>query len=321
LAPLVFVHHYERALVIGLGTGVTAHTVASFPFREIDIAEIAPGIVFAANRFFGHVNGNVLSDPRVKVQLTDGRNFVLLTPHQYDVITIELSNIWFAGASDLYSREFYQRCRARLSHGGVMQQWLQIHHIDTVDLLSVMKTLREVFPHVAFFLGGGQGILVASSEPLEVDYSLLAPLRDDPRFQQGISGSGLVGGDPLAVLSSLYLYGDNLTSTVALEPAARVNTDAFPFLAYSTPKGNQLSYALLANLKLLELRRYGKLPPIRRIPPHAVDYVLGLWAFGQGRWADAESSLQTALAKGNRDPRCLALLEATRSHLGSGAAP
>src|SRR5262249_43211963 len=155
ISPLIFSHKFDHALVIGLGTGVTASTVAAFPFTQIDIAEIAPGIVEAAHDFFGHVNENVLEDPRVHVHIADGRNYVMLTPTRYDLITMELSNIWFAGAANLYSKNFYELCRARLNPGGVMQQWVQIHHMDTSDLLSVLKTMHEVFPHMALIIGGG----------------------------------------------------------------------------------------------------------------------------------------------------------------------
>ncbi|MSP26268.1 MAG: spermidine synthase, partial [Myxococcales bacterium] len=74
--PAMFVHDFERALVIGLGTGTTLGTIAAYPFRKIEAAEISPAIVEAAARYFTEPNRGVLTDPRVKVILNDGRNLL-----------------------------------------------------------------------------------------------------------------------------------------------------------------------------------------------------------------------------------------------------
>jgi spermidine synthase len=56
---------------------------------------------------------------------------------------------------------------------GVLQQWVQLHHMRRQDLLVILNTARSVFPHMAFFFGGRQGYLVASCSPLVVDYERL----------------------------------------------------------------------------------------------------------------------------------------------------
>ena len=64
LAPILHVPRLDDALVIGLGTGTSAHVVEAAGFQHVDVAEIAPGIVEAATRCFGHINGDVLSARR-----------------------------------------------------------------------------------------------------------------------------------------------------------------------------------------------------------------------------------------------------------------
>lgn len=49
IIPALFVRKFERALVIGLGTGNTLRSVARFPFRQIDVAELSPKLVEAAS--------------------------------------------------------------------------------------------------------------------------------------------------------------------------------------------------------------------------------------------------------------------------------
>jgi NADH:ubiquinone oxidoreductase subunit 4 (subunit M) len=82
VAPLI-------ALLIGLGTGHTAAALDRLGYRQIDVAEFAPGIVAAADCCFRGLNESVLSNPRVKVYLEDGRNVLLTRRQSYDLITIE----------------------------------------------------------------------------------------------------------------------------------------------------------------------------------------------------------------------------------------
>jgi spermidine synthase len=164
LLPMQYVRGWDEALVIGLGTGRSAYAVENMGFAHVTIAEISPGIVEAARKEFAHINGGVLDAPNVRVAVDDARNLLLLESHTYDLVTMEISSVWFASSTNLYSREFYALARSRLRPGGVLQQWIQLHHIGLSDLETVIATIRGVFPQVSFFVGGGQGIVVASDD-------------------------------------------------------------------------------------------------------------------------------------------------------------
>ena len=60
--PSLFVSRFDRALVIGLGTGTTLGTIASYPWAHIDVAEISPSIVLAARTFFAPQGLGALDD-------------------------------------------------------------------------------------------------------------------------------------------------------------------------------------------------------------------------------------------------------------------
>src|SRR5689334_23707105 len=96
--PSLFLTQEKRALVIGLGTGTTLGTVTAYPFETIDVAEISPAIVEASRKFFSETSRSALDDKRVKLFLNDGRNVLLVAREPYDLITIELTSVWFAGA-------------------------------------------------------------------------------------------------------------------------------------------------------------------------------------------------------------------------------
>jgi spermidine synthase len=265
LIPILFTHRFDRALVIGLGTGNTLRTVALFPFEHVDAVELAPRIVTAARGWFGDVNGLVFDrDPRVRLSVNDGRNFLLLSRDPYDLITIEISSIWISGEADLYNREFYELCRAHLGERGVLQQWVQLHHIRTETLLVLLNTAARVFPHVAFFAGPEQGLLVASSGPLECDFARLKQFDEEPAMRNELAKLNLPGLE--ALLGELLLVDDSYRrATGELPrfgyPRDQISSDFHPILEYATPKGNALPYDTAPiNLEFLSRHRPAVLP-------------------------------------------------------------
>ena len=240
--PSLFVRRFERVLVIGLGTGTTLGTIAAYPYQTIDVAEISPSIVEAARRFFAGPNRGSLDDPRVTLTLNDGRNVLLLARQPYDLITIELTSVWFAGAANLYSLEFYQLCKNRLTAGGILQQWVQLHHIHRRELAVVLRTLRQQFEHVALFVSGGQGIVVASNEALITSRQRLAELSATPAVAATLSGGQILED----LIDRLLVSGAELDRFIAdseTKGGPILSTDENLYLEYATPKGNVMSYA------------------------------------------------------------------------------
>jgi len=246
--PSLFVSHFDRALLIGLGTGHSAAALKHLGYREIDIAEFAPGIVAAARQSFAHLNDGILDDPHTRLFLEDGRN-VLLTDRQraYDLITIEITNVWFAGATNLYSQEFYELARKRLKPDGVLQQWVQLHHIGPREVACALATARAVFPYVGLWLYGNQGMMVASAHPLvldEVRRPELARRFRSARLVDELYGSVVVSPSGLTRLISDF------------HPA--INTDHNRWLEYSTPPYQSSSFDWLHhnNRLLSQYRNY-----------------------------------------------------------------
>ncbi|RYZ63052.1 MAG: hypothetical protein EOP08_11575 [Proteobacteria bacterium] len=165
VVPLIHTAQRERALIVGLGTGTSARILHEAGFVHAEVAELSADVLGMARRHFSTINHGVLgsgiaSDP-VQAHVTDGRNFLLLSKDRYDLIGIELTSIWFAGAASLYNREFYRLLASRLAPGGILQQWLQLHRLDQDDIRSVVGTLRETFPEVYLYFVGNQGVLIA----------------------------------------------------------------------------------------------------------------------------------------------------------------
>ena len=265
LYPLLHCQARERALVIGLGTGVTARVLAEAGFGQVMVAELSEDLVDLAKRYFAHVNGQVLTRASTITHVTDGRNLLKVRPESYDLISMEVSSIWFAGAANLYNQEFYQLARSRLKPAGVLQQWIQLHHISPEDIASILATLRSVFPHVHLYWGGAQGVLVASANPLELDWEYLHGLEAQPSLAKI---RALMPGDSLLPLAGELLLSSEgidryllaIAARGAESPSSMISTDRNRRLEYSTPKGNVRPHGMLSAVKLL--RKLGGPAPV-----------------------------------------------------------
>ena len=245
--PLLHQPKRDQVLVIGYGTGNSAHALHETGFAQMDIAELSPDIVTLADRHFGDINGEVSQQANVKIYYTDGRNYLLTQNKRYDLISMELTSIWFAGAANLYNREFYQLAKARLNDDGVLQQWVQLHHMQPMDLLYILNTLHQEFRYVWLYVVGGQGVLVASDS---VDAMRLYHL----------DGSVVSDAQPLSAEEQALQDGmllepkdvDYLVQKLRV-PQFFVSTDNNLYLEYSTPKGNALpNEVFTSNIEMLE---------------------------------------------------------------------
>jgi spermidine synthase len=238
--PCLLAERHERAFIIGLGTGTTAGTLAAYPFSHIDVAEISPAIAFAAHKYFANINGNIFADPRFRLLEEDGRNALLVSTARYDVIGIEISSIWFAGAANVYSREFYAIVRARLAPGGVLQQWVQFHHMRRRELASVLATVRSVFAHAALFAHGNQGIIVAGDNPLVISRARGDALAARPAVAALLDGASLVAlaGDLLVMDEALDRFIADSAKEAEVSLQQLWSTDDNLYLEYATPKNN-----------------------------------------------------------------------------------
>lgn len=237
LLPLLHTQNRNTALVIGYGTGMTPRVVHEHGFRSLDIAELSDDMVRLADKHFENINHGVTSKPGVSTYFTDGRNYLLTQSKKYDLISIEITSIWFAGAANLYNKEFYELIGKRLEDDGVLQQWIQLHHMQPLDFIYAMQSLRSSFRYVWFYVSGGQGIVIASNspqaEPREAYKTILKNnLRDNSVSVEDLE-KGLVAG-PNQI--------DAMLSNLDPSMRALMSTDNNLYLEYATPKGNAVNY-------------------------------------------------------------------------------
>ncbi len=226
--PFLISEKPQTALVIGLGSGVTASAALTHNPRSVTAVEISPEVVEAARRFFAGANNRVLEDPRLRLITGDARQHVLSTKDRYDVIISEPSNPWMAGVSGLFTREFFASVKSRLAEGGVFCQWGHLYNMSEADLATLLATFSDVFPGASVFVISEADILIVGGDVSpKLNERRLSELPEKARLDLAASGltPSALGAIPRASLGdfSTWLGG------------ARRHTDDAPVLDFSAP--------------------------------------------------------------------------------------
>ena len=317
--PMALVPEAGRVLSVGLGSGVTLGTLSLYDeIGELVCVEIVPGVVEGA-KLFAAANFHVLDDPRTKMKVGDGVQFLLTENGEFDLISSDSKlNPEYSGNAALLSKDYYELCRDRLSDEGVMVQWLATH-LPSSEVRTVTRSFQAAFPHTGiFWLDPYNVILVGSPSPLAYHMERVESALEDERIRADLAAMLL--DDPY-VMASLFVSGNEvLAEAVGDGP---VNSWARPILEFSTVREYRVksrSYHEDENLRWLNnQRRVGGLPVIGAFAPGRLadarlvtDKLLEGYAAGGGvaRLNSGRASFEEGLAAVPEDPRLSFLLGA-----------
>ena len=161
--PLALMPQARTAAVIGIGTGLTTHTLLqSLSLQSVETVEIEAAMAEAARGFVPR-NSAAFADPRGAILIDDAKTFFSTRNRRYDILVSEPSNPWVSGVSSLFTREFYRRIRGHLNPEGILVQWFQLYEIDASLLASVMLALGESFPHYSIYAPSNHDLLIVAS--------------------------------------------------------------------------------------------------------------------------------------------------------------
>jgi hypothetical protein len=233
--PLLLHPNTTNVLVVGLGSGVTVGSALQHPpVARVDVVEISPEVVETAGRFFGEANLGALKDPRTRMQIEDAKTFLKTTSGLYDVIITEPSNPWMAGVAAVFSREYYEDCRARLKPDGLIAQWVQVYETEDRTLDIVVGTFSAVFPQVSIWqTSSGDLLLVGAQQPPKVDLDAFARRFQEPKVAADLLRTGLKR--PAAFLALEHLPFDSGAFLPEVDTVA--HSDFLPVLEYAAQRG------------------------------------------------------------------------------------
>ncbi len=232
IVPLAHVSNPSNALVIGLGTGVTAGSALNFPDLHVSCVEIDEAVI-EASAYFNHVSGNPFASNRFDLIHADARTVLGSGMTEYDVIISEPSNPWITGVSNLFTVDYFEAAFKRLTNDGIMCQWIHSYYMDTETLMILFRSFQTVFPYCSLWKGSPGDYLILGSRYNHLDgvndYTFLF---DNPAVKADLNRLDIFGSSDLE--SQLILVPENFRR-MTTETGHRLNTDDRPYVEFNAP--------------------------------------------------------------------------------------
>jgi len=172
----------KDVLVIAFGAGITAGSVlASDEVSSLDVVDLNPDVE-GINDLFTDVNGDVFHKARFHFHNDDGRNYLVTSSKNYDLIISDSTHPRSYDSWILYTEQFYRDVRKHLRPGGIFAQWFPVSRDLRGELFRIhLKTFSSVFPNSTFWYiyGSDQAFLLATPEPFSIDSEKLQQKLDD----------------------------------------------------------------------------------------------------------------------------------------------
>jgi spermidine synthase len=244
LTTLVSGHAKQRVVVIGCGAGVTAGAVSIDPAVDYEtIVEIEPLVPRVVSTYFAQHNFDVVRNPKVHIEIDDGRHYVATFRGKFDALTSDPLDPWVKGAAMLYTREFFEDVKAHLNPGGVVTLFVQLYESNTEAVKSEIGTFFEAFPNGMVFGNTNNGVgydlvLFGQLEPTKIDLDAIEARLKEPEYAKVAQSLREIGFN-----SAVDLFSTYAGSAADLQPwlkDAPINRDRNLRLQYLAGLGSNL---------------------------------------------------------------------------------
>jgi len=297
MAPLVgaMLHPApRRALVVGLGTGSSAGWLAAVPgIDRVDVVELEPAVVRVA-RDCAPVNHGALENPRLRLFIGDGREFLLTRDERWDVIFSEPSNPYRAGVASLFTTEFYRSVADHLAPGGVFVQWIQGYEVDASVIASVYTSLGSVFPQIeTWSTNESDLLLIASREPLRHDLRRVAARAAGEPWSHALADAWGVSGAEGFYIG--FIAGPAFARRMATTGAAP-NVDDRPVIEFGFARSLGRASFGVAQLRAAVRPEEGRAPGLEGLDATALSAMRALRALATAKTdlpPDADAATQS----------------------------
>ncbi len=150
--PAMFLHpNPEKILVIGGGDGGTVREVLKHKsVKEVHLCEIDEEVILVAEKYLPSISYQ-LKNPKVKIFIEDGNQFLEENKNSYDIIIMDNSDP--IGASEvLFKAEFYEKVKRALKKGGIMVAQTESPILQKNYFKNAVSEIKKVFKNVGVYL-------------------------------------------------------------------------------------------------------------------------------------------------------------------------
>lgn len=232
--PLLLHPNPKNALTVGFGSGGTSWTLT---LHDIDVwaVEIEPEVVNSAE-YFNAKNHSVNTNKNYHLILDDARNFLYVTNKKFDVISTDVTNIQYKQNANLYTKEYFELMKSRLTDDGVACAWIPMAGISVDDFKILLKTFKTVYPNATLWIFDHMstyyGILIGTPKKLMVSKKRLKELFANTKTKEDLASIKIT--TPSQFKGFLHLASDDYDRFIS--NVSSIHTDDKPVLEFSTPR-------------------------------------------------------------------------------------
>ncbi|MBN1296279.1 fused MFS/spermidine synthase [bacterium] len=232
ILPLAHCKNPRKALIVGLGTGVTAGSALNYQGLNVVCIEIDDAVIHAS-RYFDHVSGSPMNNPQFSILQADARTVLSASDIHYNVIISEPSNPWITGVSNLFTIEYFESALARLEPDGVMCQWIHSYYMDTETLMTIFRSFNHVFPLSSLWRGSdGDYLILGSRYPIEPDRSKINSLFENPAIRSDLARIAIDSPDSFL---GMFILGASDFNRMTRSTGIQLNSDDHPTVEFNAP--------------------------------------------------------------------------------------
>jgi spermidine synthase len=151
--PLLLHPAANRAVFLGLGTGITAGGALFHGNLNVQAVELVPEVSAMAAKYFAESNGNFHIRTNAEVIIDDARNFLRGTREKFDVIVSDIVVPWQQGESALYTVEYFEAAKRSLKSNGLFCVWAPAFQLGAEEFDILLRTFLSVFEHAQVWRG------------------------------------------------------------------------------------------------------------------------------------------------------------------------
>lgn len=149
--PILSHGNAQKVLIIGGGDGGILREVLRHPgVKEAVMVEIDQSVIDMCREFFPGHSAGAFDDPRARIVIADGYDFVSQTDEKFDVI-ISDSTDPIGAAEKLFTTSFYEYCSRILTEKGIFVCQNGVPFMQPKELSTTYKNLTPHFADVGFY--------------------------------------------------------------------------------------------------------------------------------------------------------------------------
>jgi len=149
--PLIAHGKAERVLIIGGGDGGILREVCRHnTVKHITQVEIDQSVIELSKTWFPEHSNGAYDDPRARIIIGDGFDFVQKTADRFDVIISDSTDPVGPGEV-LFSKDFYAGCQRSLSTGGVLVTQNGVPFMQPTEFTNTAARLSRLFKDRRFY--------------------------------------------------------------------------------------------------------------------------------------------------------------------------